>query len=99
MRNNDIPNESFGSASGNYVLDDCDLEESNSFNNLNQENSSSILKNGYGNDNNFGSHNQTFQIEDFNKRPTNNYAQNIVPQDIGLQRSLDGSFFKYSRLG
>jgi hypothetical protein len=38
-------------------------------------------------------------IEDYNNRQHNPYAQSSKPRSTGLERSLDGSFFKYSKLG
>lgn len=38
-------------------------------------------------------------IEQYNQRPVNNFAQDYKPASTGLERALDGSFFKYSRLG
>lgn len=81
----------------NDGYDTCNLEESNSFTNLNQGNASGILYKGHNNNNHYGLLNTSFQIENYNNRLINDYAQNTVPRDVGLQRSLDGSFFKYSR--
>lgn len=95
--------------SGNDVQDGystCNLEESNSLKNLNQENALGILRKGYSDDYHYGSFNgynnlnsQQYKIEDYNNRPVNKHAEMTIPRGIGLQRSLDGSFFKYSRLG
>lgn len=97
---NYVPSNS--NISGNTLENNlsCNLEETNNVENLLQKNIS-ILGKGHGNNSHYGKFGdqQDFQIENYNHRPINQYAQSTVPQDIALGRALDGSFVKYSRLG